>query len=479
MTNADVPKKWDHDSDVIIIGGGTAGLPASIKVAEAGLKATVLETRPQCGGSLSMIAGGVVFAGMDEQKAAGIEDSPDILCQDMIDNAGSDPKLARAYADNQLEAYRMLKEQGIVFDGGFGLGPGQSVRRGGLGSVLGHGYKLSKAFEDRAKAKGVEILYKHRAQRLITDPQTGKVIGLKVNVNDEIKNFKANRAVIIATGGFGRSREFIMEYAPHMVDCVPLMPVGHQGDGLKMALELGAATKDIGISVAGSWPICIDTHSRAIWALDAGGIMVNVHGKRFHDESSSEGFYGRLSEAGMRQPGGVYWVLFTDSILENVGRIRDTGRDMGHVKDIEKCKKIKVNTLEELSEKTGVNLKGLKESIAKYNSDIDNPGYDTEFGRRYQRGMNKRPLVKIIPPLYAIKCITSLTSMKGGLRIDEHCRVIDYYDNAIPGLYAAGEATGGLYTKSYILGTMTSFSMAQGIVAGKSAAKEPAFNFPI
>ncbi len=102
MTVVEVPKKWDHESDVVIVGGGTAGLPAAIKVAEAGLKATVLETRPQCGGSLSMIVGGVVFAGMDEQKAAGIEDSPENLYHEMIDNAGADPKLSRAYADNQL-----------------------------------------------------------------------------------------------------------------------------------------------------------------------------------------------------------------------------------------------------------------------------------------------------------------------------------------------------------------------------------------
>ena len=473
MTKVDVPKKWDCESDVVIIGGGTTGLPAAIKVAEAGLKATVLETRPQCGGSLSMIVGGCVFAGIDEQKKEGIDDSPDKLYQDMVNNAGSDPKLARAYADNQLEAYKMLKAQGITFDNGYGLGPGQSVKRGGLGSILGKAHKLTKAFEDRARDKGAEILFKHRAQRLITDPKTGRVIGLTVLVNNETKYFKANKAVIIATGGFGYNREMLLEYAPHMADCVPKMPVGHQGDGLKMALDIGAATKDIGIAVAGSWPVCVESHSRAIWVLDKGGIMVNVHGKRFHDESSSEGFYGRMTEAAMKQPGGVYWAIYNDSILENVGKIRDTGRDMGHVRDIEKCKKIKADTIEELAEKAGINPKGLRESIDKYNSDIDNEGYDTVFGRRWQWGMNQKPLVKLTPPLYSTKCVTSLTSMKGGIKINEFCQVIDNYGKVIPGLYAGGEVTGGLYTKSYILGTMTTFAMAQGIIAGRNAAKEP------
>jgi flavocytochrome c len=477
MPLAEVPKKWDHESDVVIVGGGTAGLPAAIKVAEAGLKATVLETRPQCGGSLSMIVGGCVFAGTDEQKAEGSDDSPDLLYEDMVNNAGSDPKLARAYADNQLEAYRMLKAQGVVAFVNGAVGTGQSRRRGGVGPGVNPGPVVAKAFEDRARAKGAEILFKHRVQRLITDPKTGRVIGLKVSVGDEEKNFKAKRGVILATGGFGYNKEMVAEYAPHMVNCVPKMPVGHQGDGLKMALDLGAATKDIAIAVAGSWPVDIETHSRAIWALDWGGIMVNVHGKRFHDESSSEGFYGRMTEAGMRQPGGVYWVILDEKIRGNVGK-RPGFNDIrtARVKDIERCKKYKADTVEELAKLAGVDAKGLKETIDKFNSDIDKVGYDTVFGRKFQIG-HERPLEKFTPPFYAIKCVTSTTSMKGGLKINERCQVINNYGEPIPSLYASGEVTGGLYTKSYILGTMTSFSMAQGIVAGRNAAKEPEYKY--
>ena len=477
MSSSEVPKKWDYETDVIIVGGGTAGLPAAIKVAEAGLKATVLETRPQCGGSLSMIVGGVVFAGIDEQKKAGIDDSPDILYQDMVNNAGSDPKLARAYADNQLEAYRMLKDQGVEAWVAGSIGTGKTRRRGGVGPTSNPGPALTKAFEDRAKAKGAEILFKHRAQRLITDPKSGRVIGLKVTVGDEVKNFKAKRAVIIGTGGFGYNREIVAEYAPHMVNCIPKMPVGHQGDGLKMGLDVGAATKDIAIAVAGSWPVDIETHSRAIWALDWGGIMVNVHGKRFCDESSSEGFYGRMTEAGMRQPGGVYWVVFDETIKGNVGvrpGYKDERKD--HIHDIERCRKYKADTVEDLAKQTGVDVKGLKETMNKFNSDIDKVGYDTEFGRKFQLG-HARPLEKFTPPLYAIKCVTSTTSMKGGLKINERCQVINNYGEPIPSLYAGGEVTGGLYTKSYILGTMTTFSMAQGIVAGRNAAKEPEFKY--
>ena len=468
MAIAKVPKKWDHEADVIIVGGGTAGLPAAAVVAEAGLKATVLESKPVCGGSFSMVVGCFAIAGSNEQKEAGIDDSPDIFYEDLQNVCGADPEIARAFVDNQLDAYRMLKEQGIKFPGVKPF-PGHSRVRG-LGWLWGMGPKMVKALEDRARDRGVEILFRHRATRLITDPQTGKVIGLKASAKGETKNFKAKRAVILATGGFGRNREMVAEYAPEMVDAIPRMPAGHLGDGLKMGLGVGAATKDIAIAVAPSWSVCTETHSNALWVVNWGAIMVNVDGKRFHDESFSEGFYGPLTGAGMRQPGGIYWEVYNDKIKEGMVH----GARKVQVESVEKCKQYKTNTIEELAKSAGIDAKGLRETIDKFNSDIDSVGYDTVFGRKGQMGL-ERPLVKIdTPSFYAIKCVTSTTSMKGGLKINGRSQVVNQYGEIIPGLYAAGEVTGGLHTKSYLLGVMSSSAMTQGIIAGKNAAKEPA-----
>ena len=471
----ELPKKWDHETDVIIIGGGTAGLPAAIKVREAGLKATVLEWRPQCGGSLGMIVGAVAFAGTDEQKAAGIKDSPDMLYDDLVNVGGAVPAIARKLADTQLEAYRIFKEEGFVWPGIVSL-PGHCATRG-FGWMLNYGPAVVKTLENRAKKDGAEILFHHRATRLIMDCDTDRVIGVKVEVGGKTKNFLARRGVIIATGGFGRSKELVAEYAPYMVGCVPKMPISHKGDGLKMALNVGAATKDIGIAVAGSWPVSEETHSRAIWALDWGGIMVNVNGERFFMESSAEGFYGRMTEAGMRQPGGVYWVVFDQNILDHVGTSQVKGtieRNMAHFRDIDNCAKVKADTLEELAKKSGINVDNFVKTVNKYNDDIDKVGYDTVFNRKYQFG-TARPIWKLNPPFYAAKCVTSTTSFKGGLKIDPDGRVLNYYDEPIPSLYAAGEVAGGLWSKSYMLAVMTSGAMAQGVIAAKSVVKEPAF----
>lgn len=479
MPGVEIPKKWDHEADVIIVGGGTAGLPAAITVAEAGLKATVLEAKPACGGSFNMVAGAFAIAGSDEQKELGIEDGPDLVYDDLVKVCGSVPEVARAFADNQLDAYKMLREQGIKFPG-IVPHPCHSRPRC-LGWLQGLGPELVRALEDKAGKTGVEILFKHRAGRLIRDPQTGKIIGLTADVKGETKNFKAKRAVILATGGFGHNKEMIAEYEPDMVRGFPKMPNSHQGDGLKMALAMGAATKDIGVAVAPSWPLCIETHSNAIWLLDYGAIGVNKYGKRFHNEASMEGFYGPLTGVGMKQPDGVYWIVYNDKIKDQVGTVDLVGkegkteRNKGQIENIENCKQYKANTIEELAESAGVDAKGLKETIGKYNSDIDSVGYDTVFGRKFQFG-EMRPVVKIdVPPFLAIKCITAITSMKGGLKINGRSQVLNHYDEAIAGLYAAGEMTGGLWTKTYMLGIMTSSCMTFGIIAGRNAAKEPAW----
>ncbi len=473
MSALEVPKKWDHESDVIIVGGGTAGLPAAIAVAEAGLKATVLETRQVSGGSCRMVVGGIAFAGSDEEKAAGIDDSPEIFYDDMVNVCGATPELARAYVNNHLDIYKIFKEEGMVWPGLISTPLHSRLR--GIGWLFGLGPKMVQILEDRAKRKGAEILFKHRATRLIPDPKTGKIIGLKVDVGGETKNFKAKRGVIIATGGFGHNREMIAEFSPTMVNAVPKMPPSHMGDGLKMGLAVGAATKDIGIAVAPSWCVCAETHSPAIFPVNFGGIMVNVNGKRFYDESCKESYYGPMTGAGMQQPGGVYWVIFNDKIMDAVGTeafALTEQRNEQHIKETEKCKQYRAETLEEMAKILGIDAKGLKETVDKYNSDIDNPGYDTVFGRKAQMGENG-PLVKITPPFRAIKCVTCTTSMKGGLKINGKGQVLNQFDEVIPGLYAAGEVTGGLHTKTYLLSVMTSASMTQGLVAGRNAVKEP------
>ena len=472
MPPVTLPSKCDLETDVLVIGAGSAGMPAAFTIAKAGYKALLVEDRPKTGGSLAMVVGAFAVCGSDEQKAAGIQDSPDIFFNDLVKFCDSDRALARAYVDHVHEIYEILKEEGMVWPGLANV-PGHTVTRC-LGWLLGYGPKIVECFEKRCKKLGVPILFKHRAQRLTIDPPTGRVTGAVVFEGDKKKYIKANMGVVIATGGFLHNKEIIGEYDPYMVNCIPKMPISHQGDGLKMGLELGAATTDIGIAVAGSWPLCKDSHSRCIWALDVGGIMVNKFGKRFHSEGSDEGFYGIMTRAAMAQPDGFYCVVYTKELEKFLGVNLVKGeivQNMEHVKDLEQCVRYYGDTPEELAQKLGVDPVGFAETIAKWNSDVEKVGYDTVFNRKAKFcGYGKLDLLK--PPFIGIKAVTSLTSGKGGLKINDKMQVIDQFGDPIPGLFAGGEVAGGLFHKSYALATMSSMAPTQGMLAARTILEE-------
>jgi len=439
---------------------GTAGLPAGAAAAEAGVKATILEVTRISGGSGNVVAMGASFAGTDVQKKQGIEDSPALHYRDGVEVAHGDPYLWREYTDHELDTYNWFKQMGIypTTDKLLTL-PGHNAPR--LHRYLGA--SVMKTIEKYARDKGAEILFEHRATRLITDPQTGRVLGAKVRVKDWTRNFKAKRAVILTTGSFGRNKEMVKEYGSRYADCIPLMAQGHLGDGLRMALDLGAATSHIGDAVVASLAVCTTTHAhRALIAVWNGAIAVNKDGKRFYNECCPKGYYGELTDAGMDQPGKVYWIVYDEKIRNAAG-----------VDEMKKHKEFKADTFEQLAKLARIEPKGFVTTVEKYNGDIDSEGYDTVLGRKTITFVHGTPVKIDKPPFYAIKCETSITSFKGGVKINTQGQVVNNYGEVIPGLYAAGEVTGGLFGKGiYLGGTNWPAAMTFGRIAARNAAAE-------
>lgn len=462
MTETRIPDKWDHEADVVVVGAGTAGLPAATEAALLGCKATVLELTRVCGGSGNFVTVGASFAGTDWQRKAGVlDDSPEELYKDGVEIAGGSPEMWRVYRDHQMDTYNWLNQLGVTpTQPELVGGPGQRKLRG----HRYHGRTAMKAIEKNARDSGVEILYGHRAKRLITNPQTNRVLGLMVSVKGAMKSFKAKRAVILATGGFGRNPELVMEYGAHFIDCVPVMAKGHVGDGLKMAMDLGAATKDIGQAVKASLPVCVKRKAHTgIVSIFNGAITVNLHGNRFYNESCPTGYYGHLTQAALDQPDKILFIIY-DSKIRKIPLVNH---------GIGKNREFKSDTIEGLANAAGIDPGRLVETITKYNGDLDSEGYDTVFGRRKASGDFGTLTPLDTPPFYAIKCMPSLTSFKGGIKINSLCRVMNWYGEIIPGLYAAGEATGGLFGKGiYIGGIMWSGAMTFGRIAGSNAALE-------
>jgi len=466
MTYSQVPKSWDGEADVIVVGGGNTGIPAAITAHDKGAKVIVLEASTGMASSLAMIAGGTPFAGTDFQKEQGVEDSPDQMYEEALAVGGGSPELWRALVDRQQEVFTWLLSIGAKPEV-LQLAPGHKVRR----SIRfeGHGVGLCNILRKALKDAKIDVRYKHRARKLIYDCDKGRVVGITAESDGKTLNFKARKAVILTTGGFCQNHDLVKEYGPAYADLVPTAPPQHQGDGLVMAMAIGAGTSNIGLAVCPSLPICAETGS-LLTSQGLGGIAVNRHGERWANEATNDldSYTMRYKEIIQQDPTGLHF-----AISDEKGRQDDPYKAKGHGHE----KIFQADTVEELEKILGIDPGGLKKTLDEYNSDIEKYGYDRKLGRKLL-GMahpNEPPRTIDTPPYYGVKCKVCLTSMKGGLRINGKDQVLTQFGDVIPGLYAAGEIAGGLMgiPSKYYTGTMTVQCFTQGRIAGDVAADEP------
>jgi fumarate reductase flavoprotein subunit len=231
-----------------------------------------------------------------------------------------------------------------------------------------------------------------------------------------------------------------------------------------MAMAIGVATSHIGTAAIPSIPMDANTKNPAAITLHhtlSGSIFVNSQAERYVNECLQ--IFPYLGEASFDQPGEFVYTIYDSRI-----------RDMIELVDWNIYKEYKAHTIEDLARQLGLGAEALVETIKEYNDDIGQNGYDTVFGKKMLLGHVNAPPVKIErPPFYGIKLMQCFTSYKGGLKINAKAQAIDQFGQVVPGLYAAGEGTGGLFGEgSYICGTMICESMTFGRIAGMNTAAE-------
>ncbi len=457
-----IPKEWAAEADVLVIGAGTAGLAAAVEATAAGAEVVVLEQMPSCAGSLSVCAGNINFAGSGFQRKQGIEDKPDNYYEDGLKGCRGEKAMWRAFVDNHLQSYEMIT--GLGYEPmAVWLLPGHNIPRSHY--FVGGGPQLLKLLERGSRERGAKILFNHKAQRLIVDPERKRVIGVKAESDKNIMNFKARKAVIISSGGFGNNPRMVEEFKglSYAKRCLPTMR-GHTGEGIRMAMAIGVATSHIGTAAMPSTPMDANTKNPAAITLHhtlCGSIFVNSQGKRYVDECLQ--IFPYLGESSFAQAGDNVYTIYDSKI-----------REMIELVDWSIYQEYQDDTLEGLAKQLGIEPGALKEGIKEYNDDIDQNGYDTKFGKKLLLAHVNAPPVKVEqPPFYGLKLMQCFTSYKGGLKINEKAQAIDQYGNVVPGLYAAGEGAGGLFGEGYYLcGTMICMSLTFGRLAGINAAAE-------
>lgn len=451
----------EYTYDLVVIGSGIAGQATATSAAEAGLSVMLLEKTGQLGGSSAMSGGWFAFTGTEEQAAEGIDDSPELFLQDLLEvgEHRNDRSLLDAYLAQQKETYRWLKAHGVVFRE-VEISSGQSARRSHNSSIK---EVLAALHRDYTALGGQTRLYSS-AQKLIRNTD-GRVTAVVAETPEGKQLFGGRAGVVLATGGFSRGTDLLKIFAPEQLAAIPYGGKGNTGDGLRMAWKLGAGMADMSFisGTYGSHPETGEEFHELLTAYYMGAIIVNKHGRRFMDESQD---YKTLGREVLDQPEGLGFEIFDAKVraMSHRGiplKDIDTLEDIGHVH--------RADTLEELAEVAGIDPTALVETVARYNAAAIGRQED-EVGRTSLcNGVGElQPIDQA--PFYAYPAKSLMTTTYCGVTINTSGEVTDVDGQVIEGLYAAGEVTGGFHGAAYMTGT----SLGKGAVFGRVVARQAA-----
>ncbi|MET1016246.1 MAG: FAD-dependent oxidoreductase [Leifsonia flava] len=443
--------------DAVIVGGGLAGLAAAQRLAAQHLSVAIVEKRDRLGGSSALSGGWFALSGTARQRRAGIEDSDDLFLSDMADTGGgfADEALLRALIDGQANAVAAIDHAGAWTDE-LKISAGMTVARAHLvsmGALLAH-------LEHEALAAGAVILPARAAVGLVTDGP--RVVGI---TSQDGRALIGRSGVVLASGGFSRSRELLELFVPGQAAAMPYGGAGNTGDGLRMAWMLGAGLADIG-HVSGTYGQHAETKDDEHELLTAnylGAILVNSRGERFTDESQS---YKVLGSAVLSQPDRMAFQVF-DSTVRALSRPGVPLSDMERLEELGHL--VSAPTIPALGHELGLPTGRLEETVARYNDHVIGRRHDP-FGRRgLVNGVGD--LVPVARgPFYAYAAVTAMTSTYGGLSVAADSSVTRVDGTRIDGLYAAGEIAGGFHGASYMTGTALTKALVFGFVAADAIA---------
>ena len=459
------------DTDIVIVGGGGAGLTAAVEATQAGSSVVVVEKNGFVGGN-TILCGGIYNAPDAElQEPAGIEDSEDLFYTQTYE-AGDEvanPELVKVLTSQADDGLEWLKSIGMEFRDDIGQGAGSLHPRTHT-AVKPNGTGFIDAFMENLDESGnAQILTETTAEQILMED--GKAAGIKAkNFDGSDLTINAKQGVVVTTGGFAKNPEMVVEYKneekwPNLDEkTISTNLDSLTGDGITMGEEVGADLVDmdqmqflyLGIPDRGPITGVLDLQAEKV-------LFVNNEGERFVRE---DGRRDVISKAIFDQPDGTYWMVHSSDVLDFDTAKTVEQEDFKKVVEEGKYGWVQADTLEELAEKMDVPYENLKKSFDDYNKSFDDKVEEDEFGRTlFTYPMKEGPFA-------AVPRTPALHHTMGGLKIDEGAHVLDKDGNPIPGLFAAGEVTGGIHGANRVGGNAVVDLVVFGRIAGQNAAAE-------
>ena len=488
------------DADVVVVGAGGAGMTAAITAAAEGKSVVILESQSMVGGNSvratgGMNAGKTVYQDENEfGESAGVEktlktaaekyadnetitalaktvseqwaayqadptgyfDSVELMELDtMIGGKGiNDPELVETLCANSADAIDWLDEHGITLHNVSSFG-GASVKRihrpvNAEGKTVSVGSYMIPLLQENCEKAGVKMMLDTTATEILTDAN-GAAVGVKTTgASGETVTVNA-KAVVLATGGFGANLDMVVKYKPELKGFMTTNAPGIQGQGIEMAQAIGAATVDMDqIQIHPT----VEANTAALITEGLrgdGAILINEEGQRFIDEVGTRDV---VSAAEIAQTGSYSWLVVDQAMADASSVIQ------GYIK---KGYTVTGATYEELGKAMGVDAAAFAETMEKWNGYVEAKN-DPDFGRTsFANPLNTAPY-------YAVKVTAGVHHTMGGLKINANTEVLNEKGEVIPGLFAAGEVTGGVHGANRLGGNAVADFTVFGRIAGAAAS---------
>ena len=488
------------DADVVVVGAGGAGMTAAITAAAEGKTVVILESQSMVGGNSvratgGMNAGKTVYQDENEfGESAGVEktlktaaekyadnetitalaktvseqwaayqanptgyfDSVELMELDtMIGGKGiNDPELVETLCANSADAIDWLDEHGITLHNVSSFG-GASVKRihrpvNAEGKTVSVGSYMIPLLQENCEKAGVKMMLDTTATEILTDAN-GAAVGVKATgASGETVTVNA-KAVVLASGGFGANLDMVVKYKPELKGFMTTNAPGIQGQGIEMAQAIGAATVDMDqIQIHPT----VEANTAALITEGLrgdGAILINEEGQRFIDEVGTRDV---VSAAEIAQTGSYSWLVVDQAMADASSVIQ------GYIK---KGYTVTGATYEELGKAMGVDAAAFAETMEKWNGYVEAKN-DPDFGRTsFANPLNTAPY-------YAVKVTAGVHHTMGGLKINANTEVLNEKGEVIPGLFAAGEVTGGVHGANRLGGNAVADFTVFGRIAGAAAS---------
>lgn len=494
------------EADIVVVGGGLSGLTSATQAAEKGAKVVVFEKSSTTGGAANM---GMAFFAVESkyQRDQMYEWTKDDAFREFMEYTHwkSDAKLVRRWFNMSASTVDWVENFGVEILGAYKYFQDSHCTQhmiklpGATKPAERQASRMVKLMTDHAEELGVEFHFRTSVREIMVGDK-GQVLGV-IAVDESGEEIQCDAdAVIVGTGGMGNNVKMIKEYMGWEwgKDMFTFRIPGIDGDGMNMIWNIGAKKDKVSMEVTYNTPGTTDIFKTLSEALrQPSCLMVNIEGERIINEQilNNTTYTGNsiCQQTGMRG--------FTIIGQYGIDYMKEHGLDYityhHGIKDLDKWEYEKskylagesieasglsalhenlddveseeagtnfweCNSLEEVAQVTGINYKNLVKTVERYNSFAG--GYDADFCKP-ERWL--RPITG--DKYYVARHFPSGYGSLGGVKVNHNMQVISSEDKPIPGLYACGTDTAGVFAGEYCFynpGSTMSYALNSGRIAG-------------